>query len=175
MADCPADGEWIGIYFKLGTFMPTLLPGRLRDRNDVTLPEASSQTFLLNNSAWEYPTFENVETFVQRLVRKGLITKDPCVEASLNGDPTRFAHRTVQRHFLHATGMSPKTVIQIERARQATHLLRCGTPILDVTYHLGYYDQAHLTRSLRNFAGLTPALIARGNEQLSLLYNTRQP
>ena len=26
-ADCPAEGEWIGIRFKLGTFMP-LLPAR---------------------------------------------------------------------------------------------------------------------------------------------------
>ena len=26
-ADCPADGEWLGIRFKLGTFMPQLAPG----------------------------------------------------------------------------------------------------------------------------------------------------
>jgi hypothetical protein len=40
--DCPAEGEWLGIRFKLGTFMPQLLPGSLRDHKDVTLPGASS-------------------------------------------------------------------------------------------------------------------------------------
>ena len=57
MADCPADGEWIGIHFKLGTFMPLMPTGDLRDRNDVTLPEASGRSFWLNGSAWEYPSF----------------------------------------------------------------------------------------------------------------------
>ena len=71
-ADCPADGQWIGVHFKLGTFMPLLPTGMLRDRNDVTLPEASSRSFWLNGSAWEYPNFDNVETFVTRLVKHGL-------------------------------------------------------------------------------------------------------
>jgi hypothetical protein len=35
-ADCPADGEWLGIRFKLGTFIPALLPGNVLDRRDVT-------------------------------------------------------------------------------------------------------------------------------------------
>ena len=35
-AACPAEGEWLGIRFKLGTFMPRLTPGKLRDRRDVT-------------------------------------------------------------------------------------------------------------------------------------------
>jgi hypothetical protein len=30
-ADCPAEGEWLGIRFKLGTFMPHLPPGTLCD------------------------------------------------------------------------------------------------------------------------------------------------
>jgi len=49
--------------------------------------------------------------------------------------------------------------------------LQRGRPILDVVGEAGYYDQAHLTRSLQRFVGLTPARIARGEEQLSLLYN----
>ena len=44
----------------------------------------------------------------------------------------------------------------------------------DVAYEAGYYDQAHLTRSLQRFIGQTPAGIARGEQQLSLLYN-KQP
>src|SRR5213594_4260078 len=33
-ADCPAEGEWVGIRFKPGTFLPELRPGALRDRQD---------------------------------------------------------------------------------------------------------------------------------------------
>ena len=35
-ADCPAEGDWLGIRFKLGTFMPAFTPGDLKDRHDVS-------------------------------------------------------------------------------------------------------------------------------------------
>jgi AraC-like DNA-binding protein len=171
-AACPADGEWVGIHFTLGSFMPLLPAGRVRDRNDVTLPEASGRSFWLDGSAWEYPSFDNAETFVRRLVRQGLITRDPYVEDVLRGAPRRGSQRTEQRRVLRTTGVTPATIRQIERARRATTLLRGGAPIAEVAQDAGYFDQAHLTRSVRRFIGQTPAEIARGEEQLSLLYNT---
>jgi hypothetical protein len=51
-------------------------------------------------------------------------------------------------------------------------LLGEGVSILDVVSHLGYFDQAHLTRSLRHFIGETPAKIKQGQKQLSFLYKT---
>src|SRR3954454_23356236 len=44
-ADFPADAEYFGITFKLGTFMPHLPVKTLLDRQDATLPEASSNSF----------------------------------------------------------------------------------------------------------------------------------
>ena len=173
-ADCPANGEWIGVHFKLGTFMSLMPATVLRDRNDVTLPEASGRSFWLNGSAWEYPSFENAETFVQRLVKAGLVTTDQYVQQVLRGQPLRRSLRTEQRHFLRATGMTHVTVRQIERARHATNLLRRGAPIAHVAHDAGYFDQAHLTRALKHFVGQTPAQIARGEQQLSLLYNTTE-
>ena len=73
LADCPAQGEWFGVLFKLGTFMPLMRSSDLRDRNDVTLPNATKRLFWLNGSAWEFPNYENMETFVDQLVRSGLI------------------------------------------------------------------------------------------------------
>src|SRR3977135_1063413 len=55
--DCPAEGDWVGIRLKLGTFLPALPPSALRDGRDVTLPGATSRAFWLNGSAWEYPSF----------------------------------------------------------------------------------------------------------------------
>lgn len=171
MAPCPAHGEWFGIHFKLGTFMPLMRCGDLRDRKDVTLPSAGSRSFWLNGSAWEFPTLANMETFVSRLVRRGLVLTDRTVEAALRGELLHVATRTEQRRVLQVTGMTRGTIHQIERARRATLLLKRGTPILDVVHEAGYYDQAHLTRSLQRFIGQSPARIAQGREQLSLLYN----
>jgi methylphosphotriester-DNA--protein-cysteine methyltransferase len=57
--------------------------------------------------------------------------------------------RTGQRHFLQATGITPSTIRQIERARHATNLLKQGVSILDTVHEGGYFDQAHLTPSLK--------------------------
>jgi hypothetical protein len=171
MADLPAQGEWVGVLFKLGTFMPLMRSTDLRDRNDVTLPNATKRSFWLNGSTWEFPSYENMETFVSRLVRSGLIRTDPTVETALRGELPNVTTRTEQRRVLQITGLTRGAIHQIERARQATLLLQQGTPILDVVHQAGYYDQAHLTRSLQRFIGQSPARLARREEQLSLLYN----
>ena len=146
--DCPEDGEWVCVRFKLGTFMPQLLPGSLKDHKDVTLPDASSRSFWLNGSSWQYPDFDNAETFVQRLIKAGLVARDPATDAVLKGEPSALSLRSAQRHFLRATGMTYATSRQIERARYTTNLLKDGVPILDAVNLAGYFDQAHLSRSL---------------------------
>jgi Helix-turn-helix domain len=171
--DCPADGQWFAIRFRLGTFMPNLPTTNLLDRKDLTLPMAADQSFWLEGSGWECPNFENAETFVARLVKSGVIARDPAVEAAIRGDHQALSIRSVQRHFFHSTGMTHGTFRQIERARYATDLLRSGTSILDTVERAGYFDQAHLNRSLKNLIGQTPAKIARKDEQLSFLYNTK--
>jgi hypothetical protein len=170
--DCPGEGEWLGIRFKLGTFMPRFLPGSLRDQQDVTLPDATSHSFWLNGSAWEYPDFNNAETFIKRLAKPGLITRDSAVDAALQGQSQPLSLRSTQRHFLRATGITYTTFRQIERARYATNLLQEGVSILDAVHLAGYFDQAHLTRSLKFLIGQTPTKIIQGDKQLSFLYKT---
>jgi hypothetical protein len=172
IADCPSDGEWLGIRFRLGTFMPLLLPGALVDRRDMTLAGATQRSFWLHGSVWEYPDFDNAETFVARLARQGVISRDSIVDAAIHGQPGALSVRSSQRHFLRATGMTHATFRQIERARHATNLLKQGFPILDAIHEAGYFDQAHLTRSLKHLIGQTPARLIRRESQLSFLYKT---
>jgi AraC-like DNA-binding protein len=171
-ADCPADGEWLGIRFSLGTFFPAHPAATLRDRQDLDLAGATRRTFWLQGSAWEYPSFENAESLVARLVRAGVIARDPAVGAALAGDHEALSRRTAQRHFLHATGMTHAAYRQIERARYAANLLRQGASIQDTVHAAGYFDQPHLTRALRRLIGETPARIQRQERQLSFLYKT---
>jgi AraC-like DNA-binding protein len=173
-AYCPEDADFVGIQFAPGTLMPNLPARMLMDRCDVNLPEATSKSFWLNGSAWQIFDYENVETFVDRLVRDGLLLFDPVIGAVLKRRPVGISLRTVQRRFLQATGLTQGIVFQIERARQATALLKQGISILDVVDEAGYFDQPHLTRSLKHLVGQTPAQIISKNRRvpLSFLYKT---
>jgi AraC-like DNA-binding protein len=153
--------------------MPHLPASTLVD-GDVDLPDASSKSFWLNGSAWQFPSYENADMFVGRLAREDLLARDPVVEAALQGQLMDLSIRTARRHFLQTTGLTQKTIHQIERARYATVLLQEGLSIQAVIYEAGYFDQPHLTRSLKHFIGQTPTQIMQKNEprQLSLLYKT---
>jgi hypothetical protein len=122
---------------------------------------------------------------VKRLADGGLIAEDPLVSAVLRGEPQvsavlrgepqELTTRTEQRRFLQVTGMPRGLILQIERARYATNLLKQGVSILEAAYQAGYYDQAHFSRSLKRWTGQTPAQISRAERQLSFLYNTAPP
>lgn len=98
--DCPAEGQWVGIRFKPGAFMPNFLPLSLRNHSDVTLPPATSRSFWLNGSAWDYPGFENAETFVKRLMKSSLLRRDSVVEDTIDRRPRELSLRSAQRRFL---------------------------------------------------------------------------
>jgi hypothetical protein len=160
-ASVPAEAEWLGITFQLGAFMPDLLPIRLLDRHDANLPEATGRSFWLYGSTWEFPTYDNADTFVNRLVRAGLLVRDPLVDEVMQGYPLDLSPRALQYRYRRATGLTHKTVQQIQRARQAATLLEQGSSIRDTVNQLGYSDQSHLTNSLKRYIGQTPAQISR--------------
>ena len=147
--------EILWVRFKLGAFIPHLPTRDLLD-SETVLPGASSNSFWLHGSAWQFPDFENVETFVDRLARQGTLVRDPLVESALTEQPPGIPPRTVRHRFLRATGLSHKHIRQFERARWAASLLEQGLPILETVHEAGYYDQPHLTRELKRFIGKTP-------------------
>jgi AraC-like DNA-binding protein len=174
-AAIPPDAEFFGIAFNHGAFMPHLPPGALVD-GAINLPQASCGSFWLHDRAWELPRFDNADTFVRRLVRAGVLVHDRVVDETLRGRRTGLSPRSVRRHFLRATGLTPGVIRQIDRARQAAALLQGGVPILDAAHDIGFFDQPHLTRVLRRFMGLTPAEIRRmnGDADMSLSYKTTE-
>lgn len=172
MVACPPNGRWLAIRFRLGTYLPRWPTALLRDGANLELPTTADGRFWLDGAAWETPSFETAETFVAHLARRGLVARDTAVEAALQGDAQALTRRSVQRHFQHATGMTHMRFQQVERARYAAAMLRSGAPILDVVHDAGYFDQAHLNRSLTRLIGQTPAKIFRKEAQLSFLYKT---
>ncbi|GHO79433.1 AraC family transcriptional regulator [Ktedonobacter sp. SOSP1-85] len=171
--DCPGEGEWLGILLKLGTFLPPLSTSILVDTG-IDLPTTSRDSFLFDSSVWQFPDYDNADTFADRLMRKGLLARDPVVDAALQGHVQTRDIRTIQRRFLRATGLTQNAIRQIERARYAMYLLQEGVSILDTVEQAGYFDQPHLTRSLKHLIGQTPAQIREKSrpEQMSFLYKT---
>lgn len=138
------------------------------------LANGFAQLFWFGGSNFQLPDYENVDIFVERLVREGLLLRDPVVEAAVQGQIKDLTERAVQYRFLRTTGITQNIALQIERARSATILLQQGVSILDTIEQAGYYDQPHLTRSLTRFIGQTPAQLLQHSrpEQLSFLYKT---
>jgi hypothetical protein len=169
---CPPDGEWAAIRFRLGVHMPSIPTRLLLDHRDVDLPVSADGSFELHGFRWPLPDLENAERYVDALARRGVIARDDVVEAAIRGHGQLLTVRSVQRHFRRTTGMTHGLFRQIQRARRATNLLRDGASILDTVHEAGYFDQAHLTRSLKVLIGETPASVMRHDAQLSFLYKT---
>ncbi|MGP4114946.1 helix-turn-helix domain-containing protein [Streptomyces sp. 4N509B] len=178
-AEVPTDSTFFGISFSLGTSLPHLPADRLVD-GAVELPDATAVSFPLHGSTWRMPDFDNAEFFVRRLVREGVLVRDPFVAAVLDGAEPEVSERTLQRRFLAATGLTRGAVRQIDRARRAALLIQEGEPAVEVVHHLGYFDQPHLARSLTRYVGRTATQLRRPGgvapapapEPLSLLYKT---
>jgi AraC-like DNA-binding protein len=70
-----------------------------------------------------------------------------------------WSHRRLIARFREQVGMAPKTVGRILRFDRVAHLLLDveAPRLAEVAYECGYYDQAHLNRDFRDFAGTTPS------------------
>ena len=111
----PKDAEFFGIQFTLGTFMPSLPPGRLVDRS-VVLPRVTETRFWLDGSAWELPEPHTVDVFVDRLVGAGLLVHDAVASAAVQGELNGLSNRSLQRRVSRATGLTQGAIRQIRRA-----------------------------------------------------------
>jgi hypothetical protein len=172
--EVPDGSESFGITFAHGTSMPHLPPARLVD-SALESPHATARRFVLRGDEWPVPSFDSAEQFVARLVREGVVVRDPLVDDIVAGGHPEVGARSAQRRVAAATGLTQGGIRQIERARRAAILLGDGVSPLDVVNRLGYYDQPHLARSLLRFIGRTATdLRRRDGEQppLSLLYKT---
>jgi AraC-like DNA-binding protein len=168
LTDCPQDAEFFGMDFEFGTHLTAVRSQALVD-GSIDISDDEGRSFWLAGRYWDFPTFDNADTFLARLMREGLLQLDGVVEAVMRDETLALSSRSVQRRFQHATGISQRTARQIERARTAVRLLKEGASILDTVEQAGYADQSHLTRALKRLAGLTPSELTRDTLPLSIV------
>jgi AraC-like DNA-binding protein len=76
-------------------------------------------------------------------------------------DELGLGARQLHRRSLSAFGYGPKTLARILRLQRALALARQGVPYADTANRAGYADQAHLSRDVREFTGLTLGALLR--------------
>jgi hypothetical protein len=160
---CPEGWEFFGVELEPGAYLPLFPPSGLADLKDALLPTLSGYRIVLDNRAWEMPTEQNVDVFINRLVQAGLLFFDPLVDEIRHGErPRAMSERTAQIRFRRAMGISCRKLVSIEQAQRAAQLLAAGGSIADVVTGCGYYDQPQLTRAMRWATGHTPSELRSG-------------
>lgn len=154
--------EFYGVELRLGARLRMFAPSELADLHDVDLPVRADGTFELGGMDWELPRPDNVDVFMDRLERAGLLVFDPvaedlCHDIAVPG----VARRTAQERVIRAVGISRRKLRAIQRAREAACQLRAGLTMATVVACTGYYDQPHLARAMRHYLGHTPTELAR--------------
>jgi hypothetical protein len=160
-APVPEGATFTGIDFAVGTSLRAVPTPALVD-GGVELPDTTHHTFRLDGVHWETPGPDDAEALVERLVRAGIVVRDPLVAEVLRGHRPAVSGRTVERRFRAATGLTRGAVRQIERARTAAELLAAGDPAAQVVAKLGYFDEPHLARALRSYVGRTAGQLREG-------------
>jgi AraC-like DNA-binding protein len=71
------------------------------------------------------------------------------------------SRRHLATRFREEIGLPPKTVARIMRFERAVSLLgRRDAALAEIAFECGYYDQSHMNRDFREFAGAPPAAFA---------------
>jgi AraC-like DNA-binding protein len=80
-----------------------------------------------------------------------------------------MSHRQLDRLFRERVGIGPKPLLRLGRFQRALRMLEQGgrRPIAAAAVGAGYYDEAHLARDFRLFAGLSPGRYLRETRELA--------
>jgi AraC-like DNA-binding protein len=172
----------LGAFMLLGLPMRQLA-NRAVELGDVLGPEGARLPERLHEaSGWPARFAILDEFFVDRFTRarpaspdvawalRRLREADGRLRVSELVEELRWSRRHLTARFSEQVGLPPKTLARLLRFGRAARLLGVGPPsheqggeargapstLTEIALDCGYYDQAHLNRDVREFAGLAP-------------------
>jgi AraC-like DNA-binding protein len=145
------------LYLKIIHFFTLITDGNSELEKETTLLSLLSLIILRYSEAppkigcrvLHERTILRVCDFISEHYSKPLSLKQLAEEAGLS-------HFYFQRLFLGSKGISPHDYVMQVRIRKARQLLAKGCNIAHVALDTGFADQSHLTRSFKQFTGITP-------------------
>jgi len=147
--------EILAIRLRSGVHLPFISGSELTDVEQF-LDSAGGRRFWLQNNAVEFPSFNNVEAFVEKLARLDLLRRDILIEDVFAKRSRNVSLRTIQRHSIATSGLTINKLLQIKRAEQARGLLTNGITLTSISYETGYSNPGHMTNAFKHFFGQTP-------------------
>jgi hypothetical protein len=144
------------ISFVPGAYLPHYPAEALLD-SIIFLPNFDDEHFNIAGHTFAFPTFEDAEVLVEKMVLLGILKNDSVVDGVSKGTPRAASSSTTQRHFVRTTGLTQKYLAQIRQAQRAIRLLQEGKKPIDAAIDSGYTDQSHLAKSLKKIMDAKPS------------------
>jgi AraC-like DNA-binding protein len=130
----------------LRSLRPAVPPGSvLTAVRHLAADNASVQT-----APWPLLTVRHVT----RALARGAAVRDVATDIG-------WSDRTLQRQCTSIYGYGPATLRRVLRFRRAIALLGSGMAVSDAAVVAGYADQPHMSRDVREFAGVAPGQLAQ--------------
>jgi AraC-like DNA-binding protein len=141
------------------------LTGRIEDAAAVLPRPASRLQTAVEDAVTTSDRFGQIETALRTTLRPSAIdrtvmravdvvsARHGCVTVDLLANISGMSARQLERRFLEAVGLPPKTFTRIVRFQRALEGLRAGVPPAVAAATAGFADQSHLAREFRRFAG----------------------
>jgi AraC-like DNA-binding protein len=151
----------------------TFRPDGLRGVLDARADELTGGVHVVDADGIE--SVEQLEAWLLRRVRRpgdALVTeavrqiaewRGQCDIASLARD-LKVSTRQLERRFREHTGLSPKRFARMRRFQSVFPAIEAGDGWAAAAASCGYWDQAHLVRDFREFAGEPPAALLAGDD-----------
>lgn len=146
----------IVISFSPGAYMPHYPAETLLD-SIIFLPNFDNEHFNLAGHTFAFPTFDDAEVLIEKMISLGILKNDRIVDGASKGAPIAASSSTTQRHFAHTTGLTQKYLAQIHQAQRAIKLLQEGKRPIEAAIESGYTDQPHLAKSLKKIMDTKPS------------------
>lgn len=102
---------------------------------------------------------------VRAAVRAGRAATQLCAAPRTSIDALADHHcvsrRQLERDVLRWIGTSPRHLSRVARVQAVSRRASLGAPLADIAADVGFADQAHLSRAVREITGLTPTEFVR--------------
>jgi AraC-like DNA-binding protein len=135
---------WVGYRLKPGVHLKEKLLKSQIERFGCLPLDTDMRNLLADHAAVD----DNSASALQALATENRVS----AAARSLGVSERTLHRTV----LQKTAKPPSYWLQLARARRAARALRIPMPLAELAAVYGYADQAHLSRSMRQWFGHSP-------------------
>jgi AraC-like DNA-binding protein len=85
----------------------------------------------------------------------------PAIDIDVLADEQHVSRRQLERDFGHWIGTSPRHLSKVARVQAVSRKARFGASLADIAADVGFADQAHMSRVVRQVTGLTPRQFTR--------------